>query len=67
MDEPNPDYVTVLPTHDQSGRKLVAVMHYHKRDDEYLITKVSRPLGKKEANQLAHAWAAALRLSVRLV
>lgn len=65
MDEPNPDYVTVLPTHDQSGRKLVAVMHYHKRDDEYLITRVSRPLKPTPAEGLAKMWAAALRVEVR--
>lgn len=61
MDE---DYITLLPT--ANPRKfLVVVMHYRKRDDEYVQGRVSQPLNETAAKSLAEMWAAAMKLSVR--
>lgn len=63
--ETNEDFVTVLPTNNPV-RYLVAVMTYHKRDDEYIIKKVSeQALPHVQAEGLARSWAAALSVEVR--
>lgn len=62
--ESNPDFVTVLPTNNPV-RYLVAVMTYHKRDEEYIIKKVSEALPHVQAEGLARSWAAALSVEVR--
>jgi hypothetical protein len=59
-----PDYVTVLATHDPR-QFLVVVMKWHARDEEYIQGKVSEPLPLVPARRLAESWAAALGIEVR--
>lgn len=57
------DYVTVLPTMD-AHKFLTVVMHY--AHDDFVQTRISRPLPRPAATALAVSWAAALHLEVRL-
>jgi hypothetical protein len=62
--EINLDYVTVLAcTNPQRG--IVAVMHWRKDQDSYVLGKVSEALSLRGAQALADSWAAALKLEIR--
>jgi hypothetical protein len=61
-EEPEPDYITVIPTVSYE-KYLVVVMRLHR--GEYIQTRVSQALPKIAADALAKAWATATRLEIR--
>lgn len=64
VDDPDVDYVTVLPHVD--GKHFLVAIYKHVGHGEYAQTKVSNPMDRVAAERVAGAWSAALGLTVRL-
>lgn len=64
VDDPDVDYVTVLPT--VSGQHFLVAIYKHVGNGEYAQTKISNPMDRVAAERVAGAWSAALGLQVRL-
>lgn len=64
VDDPDVDYVTVLPH--VNGREYLVAIYKHVGNGDYLQSKVSNPMNRVAAERVAGAWSAALGLTIRL-
>lgn len=64
VEEPGPDYVSLMPA--AKNKHLVVVMRYSHTQREYVIHRCSDyALPQVRAESLAKSWAAALKVEVR--
>lgn len=63
IDDPDVDYVTILPTVD--GLSCLVSIHKHVGNGDYIQTKVSNPMDRAAAERVAGLWSVTLGLQVK--